>query len=199
MQTDNHQSTAEGFLSSDPDRIRTASFRILRSWDRQDLLALADLILPNLRARPAIDLGGAIIPNSHWVDLAAEKLRLARTDGCLCRIVGHSQHLDPKRLEGEGAVVILRQWSDPVDWADFVDCRCAVCQTPYDVRIELGWHVPWYQWTRGTAARPDRSAPAADGRHDIGTGCPDSRTGPGRSCDALPHRGTAGSAPYRRA
>lgn len=141
------QALVQELASGDVTLIRQACFTIREMTDRADLRALAAVVLPQRARLSRGDLGGAVVPNSHWRELAFAKLELAVGDACFCNLYARSEYFDPEKEHALGKVLVVHTTDNAARQASDYHCRCTSCAQEFDVQGETGWHLPWWKWT----------------------------------------------------
>jgi hypothetical protein len=130
-------------LSSDPQRIRRASWEVIGRRDTA-LLEILRVELPAIRRATAdVELGGMIRPNRDALLGALAEVQGYRGWRCWCDDYPRLLAYDPSREEERGHMRILRQ--DRSGWPATFECECAVCGRRFGVE-EGEHHALWWRW-----------------------------------------------------
>jgi hypothetical protein len=129
-------------LSGDSHRIWSASWAVMRLYDRPALSMLAGQCDAIENATRDIELGGLLASNRDALEAALGKLRFA-ADGtaCLCKYYGRFDRFDPDTEAENQQIEIIED--NKSEW--YAVCRCTHCARTYKV-MRHEYHWPWWSW-----------------------------------------------------
>jgi hypothetical protein len=134
-------------LSKDGQRIWSASWAVVRLWDRDALRWLARHVAQIRAATAAVPLGGALRPNEQVLDLALFRMGFAASSACFCALYAKDMFADPKCEAEAGVIDLLSQQDNAETWETIWQVACRTCGQPHAVLQNDGWHMPTYRWT----------------------------------------------------
>lgn len=138
---------SRNLLAKDSSRVRDGCFDIRSSNDRAALRGVAEQILSKREQIEEVELGGRLISNDHWLQLALAKLELSMGDTCFCTLYTQSEFYNPNNEKDANKISIEGFTENPKTWSTDSICRCNECGQRFDVHGEGGWHVPWWKWS----------------------------------------------------
>jgi len=135
-------------LTKDSSKILSGCSAIKNLSSISVLQTVAREILPKKALIVKVKLGGGIILNKHWLELAFIKLEISMDQRCLCAQYLHSQFYDPVREQDYDNIIIDTFSENKETWSSDRICRCLKCGQIFQVHGEGGWHVPWWKWSQ---------------------------------------------------
>ena len=136
----------DDFFSDDLDILRSAWFAVIESWDRVGIALAADRVLHRKDQLSDKNLGGAVIPNSTWRDLALTKLKLSEGKTCFCVLYPENRFFDPEKEQDRGHVFISELEIYREEQFTRYHCKCQKCRNSFTTDEIPGWHVPQWEW-----------------------------------------------------
>jgi hypothetical protein len=133
-------------LSKDRHRIWSASWGVVRLWDRQALCWLGGHSVQIKAATEGVQLGGGLRPNEEALSLALQRIDMAKGRTCFCSFYAKDMFFDPQREADEGFVEVLSKQDNAETWETDWRVACKSCGQMHGVTQNDGWHVPTYRW-----------------------------------------------------
>jgi hypothetical protein len=134
-------------IENNSSRVLAGSVEVRNSNDRTILHAVAERVLPKRAQVEDIELGGGIIPNKHWLQLALTKLELSKGDAYFCPMYPHSEFCDPEKEQDSHNVSTELRERNFKTWSTDHISHCKNCGQCFEVHGKSGWHVSWWKWS----------------------------------------------------
>jgi|GEM_PF-1789722 len=144
---------SRNLLTSDSQKVLAGCFEIKNTNDRATLRRVAGEILSKRGQVEAVELGGSLIPNDHWLQLALMKLELSQGETCFCTLYAHSDFYDPVKERDANNISVENFTTNRKTWSTSCICKCNQCGQRFDVHGEGGWHLPWWKWLHATTSK----------------------------------------------